>query len=431
MLPKAIWGVLAVVVGLPAAAQKTGPASWQNDLTPIAAGDWNYDLAGHLLNRAGFGGTPEEIQALAKVTPSQAIARLLLFEGTDIGKLRPFDESGIHDPGLEPFPPSRPALTDLAKEKGEALGITVKPGGNRPLQPIVDEFFYWLRASEVETNRVAYWWANRMMTSPQPLRERTVLFRHGHFASNEAKVRDYCKLLGEPAIFQNQGLGNFRDLTVAVAQSPVMNVPIRSANTDKPRRRFLLETARRAQDASALVREAWSRYRSPIDYGITGLDLPKVAALIDAGMPTRLYYTSYRNDAFDTHVFRSDTHKRLLTYASDAVYAFIRDLERIKRADDVVVMVFSEFGRRIPENVNLGTDRGTANLMFMAGAAVKGGHYGTVPSLTKLDAKDNLIFTTDFRRVYATMVSEWLGYTEVRHILNGDFPTFEMFRRRA
>ena len=141
---------------------------------------------------------------------------------------------------------------------------------------------------------------------------------------------------------------------------------------DNPSRRFLLDTARSAKDASALVREAWAKYHSPVDYGITGLDLPKVAALIDAGMPTRLYYTSYRNNAFDTHVFQNDTHKRLLTYASDAVSAFMKDLERIGRADDVVVMIFSEFGRRVPENVNLGTDHGTANLMFVAGQAGQG-----------------------------------------------------------
>jgi uncharacterized protein (DUF1501 family) len=202
-------------------------------------------------------------------------------------------------------------------------------------------------------------------------------------------------------------------------------------NTTNTSRQFLLNTARSARDASALVREAWAKYRSPIDYGITGLDLPKVAALIDAGMPARLYYTSYRNNAFDTHVFQGDTHKRLLTYASDAVSAFLRDLERIGRADDVVVMVFSEFGRRVPENVNLGTDHGTANLMFVAGKAVKGGYYGTAPSLTKLDAGDNLIYTTDFRRVYGTMISRWLGYQDTHMLLNGDFQTFDMFQSKA
>jgi uncharacterized protein (DUF1501 family) len=200
---------------------------------------------------------------------------------------------------------------------------------------------------------------------------------------------------------------------------------------DNPSRRFLLETAKSAKDASALVREAWSKYHSPVDYGIVGLDLPKVAALIEAGMPTRLYYTSYRNNAFDTHVFQADLHKRLLTYASDAVSAFLLDLERIGRADDVVVMVFSEFGRRVPENVNLGTDHGTANLMFVVGNQVKGGQYGKIPSLTQLDAGDNLIHTTDFRRVYATMIAGWLGYRDTGRLLNGEFETFDMFKQRV
>ncbi|HLK50136.1 MAG TPA: DUF1800 domain-containing protein [Bryobacteraceae bacterium] len=216
------FGPLIVAAALPALAQKTGPPTWQNDLTPIAATDWNYDFAAHLLERAGFGGTPEEIQALAKLTPAQAVARLVRFEGVGDGNLPLFDESGIHDPGLEPFPPSRPAVTDLAKKNGEALGIKVKPSGNRRLQPVVDKFFYWLRASVLETNRVAYWWANRMLNSPRPLQEKMALFWHGHFASNEAKVRDYRKLLGQLRLFQQQGLGNFRDLTVAVAKDPAM-----------------------------------------------------------------------------------------------------------------------------------------------------------------------------------------------------------------
>lgn len=213
----------ALAIGpTPAIAQTSGPATWENDLTPIGPADWNYDFAAHLLERSGFGGTPEEIQALARMTPAQAVARMVRFEGTDAGNLPPFEHSGIHDPGLEPFPPSRPAVTDMAKEKGEALGIKVKPSGNRRLQPIVDEFFYWLRASALETNRVGYWWANRMVASPRPLEEKMALFWHGHFASNEAKVRDYRKLLGQLEVFQKQGLGNFRDLTVAVAQSPAM-----------------------------------------------------------------------------------------------------------------------------------------------------------------------------------------------------------------
>jgi uncharacterized protein (DUF1800 family) len=207
---------------VPTLAQTAGPAAWQNDLTPIAAKDWNRGLAAHLLERAGFGGTPAEIDALAKMTPQQAIARLVRYQGTDISHLPAFDESGIHDPGLEPFPPSRPAVTDLAKKNGEALGIKVKPTGNRRLQPIVDEFFYWLRASMLETNRVAYWWANRMLTSPRPLQEKMALFWHGHYAVNEPKVRDYRKLLAELQLYENRGTGNFRDLMVSMAEDPGM-----------------------------------------------------------------------------------------------------------------------------------------------------------------------------------------------------------------
>jgi uncharacterized protein (DUF1501 family) len=175
------------------------------------------------------------------------------------------------------------------------------------------------------------------------------------------------------------------------------------------------------------VREAWARYRSPIDYGIVPLHLPKVAALIEAGMPAHLYYVAYRNNAFDTHVQQADLHQRLLTYASDAVYGFMRDMERIGRADDVTMMIFSEFGRRVPENTSLGTDHGAANVMFLVGKPVKGGHYGEMPSLTTLDAGDNLAYTTDFRRVYATVMRGWLGFDNTSVVLRGNFEAFPAF----
>ncbi|NKB34326.1 MAG: DUF1501 domain-containing protein [Pseudomonadales bacterium] len=198
-------------------------------------------------------------------------------------------------------------------------------------------------------------------------------------------------------------------------------------NVENPSRRFLLDIARSANDASALVRQAWSNYSSPVDYGVNSLDLPKVVSLIDSGMPTKLYYVSYRNNAFDTHVFQNNVHRRLLTYTSDAVATFIRDLERIGRADDVALMIFSEFGRRVPENVSLGTDHGAANAMFVVGNQVKGGHYGELPSLTNLAEGDNLGHTTDFRRVYQTMVQGWLGHDGGAELLNGRFQPFDMF----
>lgn len=198
-------------------------------------------------------------------------------------------------------------------------------------------------------------------------------------------------------------------------------------DVENPSRQYLLNIARSANDASALVRQAWNNYSSPIDYGVNSLDLPKVASLIDAGMPTKLYYVSYRNNAFDTHVFQNNVHRRLLTYTSDAVSAFMQDLERIGRADDVVLMVFSEFGRRVPENVSLGTDHGAANNMFVIGKPIKGGHYGELPSLTQLNPEDNLAYTTDFRRVYQTVIQGWLGHQNQDGLLNGNFRPFDMF----
>ncbi len=220
-----VWMVMVGPLAAPALAQPDS-ARWANDLSPLTAQQWSPARAAHLLERAGFGGTPEEIARLAAMSPQAAVKALV--EGTALrpgapGKaLAPFDESPIHDPGLEPFPASRPAVTTQAKQTGEALGIKVKPAGNRRLQPVVDKFFYWLRASRLETDRLAYWWANRMLTSDAPLQEKMALFWHGHFATNEEKVRDYRKMKRQLELFQAQGTGNFRQLLIGTAQDPAM-----------------------------------------------------------------------------------------------------------------------------------------------------------------------------------------------------------------
>ena len=215
-------GIAALLLAGKVVAQQSGFASWQNDLSPISNSNWNYDTAAHLLERAGFGGTPDEVRALAAMPPEEAVRSLVYFDHAENAHLQAFDHSGIHDPGLEPFPPSRPATTELAKETGEALGVKVKREGNRRLQPVVNKFFYWLRASVLETNRVAYWWANRMVATNSPLQEKMALFWHGHYAINESKVRDYRKLLVELELFHEMGTGSFRDLMVAVSQDPAM-----------------------------------------------------------------------------------------------------------------------------------------------------------------------------------------------------------------
>ena len=104
--------IAALLMCSPALAQQGGIISWQDDLSPLANTDWNYDRAAHLLERAGFGGTPADIDLLASMSPSEAVRSLVYFDPTANSRLHPFDHSGIHDPGLEPFPPSRPSTTD-------------------------------------------------------------------------------------------------------------------------------------------------------------------------------------------------------------------------------------------------------------------------------------------------------------------------------
>jgi hypothetical protein len=197
------------------------PANWANDLAPIAPSDWNFDLAGHLLERAGFGGTPEEVARLAAMTPAEAVAALLDYRSIP-NDLPPFDASGVWDPTLRDFPPSRPAATERAEKTGEALGARVKPAGERRLQPVVDRFFYWLRATMLETRRLAYWWADRMVATSHPLEEKMALFWHGHFATGEDKIRDYRKMEQQLALLHREATGNFKNLLIEVARGPAM-----------------------------------------------------------------------------------------------------------------------------------------------------------------------------------------------------------------
>jgi len=160
------------------------------------------------------------------------------------------------------------------------------------------------------------------------------------------------------------------------------------------------------------------------------LDLDKVVALIEAGFPTQLYYVPLRGSLFDTHVNQAAPHDRQLQYCSDAIEGFFSEIQRIGRANDVVMYVHSEFGRRVPENTSLGTDHGTAQVNFVIGNAVKGGMYGKAPSLSELVLGDNLQSTTDFRRVYATLINDWLG-ADAATVLGQPFEPLGMFKTQA
>ena len=189
---------------------------------------------------------------------------------------------------------------------------------------------------------------------------------------------------------------------------------------------FLRNIATTADQSSDFVRHACAEYRTKMNYGYgeVGTDLQRIAALIKAGSPTRIYYLNF--GSFDTHVSQAGQHQGLFNRLGDAVDAFLRDLKALGRADDVSVLAFTEFGRRVKENASFGTDHGVASPMFVFGNKVKGGLYGKHPSLTDLDEGD-LKMTTDFRSVYGTMIKEWMGYEDTKAILQGDFPSLGVF----
>jgi uncharacterized protein (DUF1501 family) len=134
--------------------------------------------------------------------------------------------------------------------------------------------------------------------------------------------------------------------------------------------------------------------------------LSAVAACISAGVPARVY--SVELDGFDTHADERETQQKLLQTLDSAVTSFINQVSRLKHGKNVVLMAYSEFGRRVAANASDGTDHGTAGPVFIAGQRVRGGFYGDDPSLTDL-ADDNLKFTTDFRDVYDEILADGIG----------------------
>jgi uncharacterized protein (DUF1501 family) len=163
-------------------------------------------------------------------------------------------------------------------------------------------------------------------------------------------------------------------------------------------------------------------------YPDTGLGnrLEMVARLLKANFGTRVYYTT--QGSYDTHSGQLQTHSQLLFELATALKAFLDDLAASKLADRVAVLMFSEFGRTVSENGSAGTDHGTSGPVFLAGAGVKAGVVGRTPSLLDLDPKvGDLRTAVDFRRVYATVLEDWLRLP-AKEALAGTFERLPLFR---
>lgn len=182
---------------------------------------------------------------------------------------------------------------------------------------------------------------------------------------------------------------------------------------------YLERVALSAQVSSDEVMKMARKHSAKTNYPSTqlGQSLGLVGRMIAGGMPTRVYYVNH--GGFDTHRQQEGRHDQLLSQMDGALKSFFADLKAQGNYKRVTVMTFSEFGRRVEQNASGGTDHGQGSCLFVAGGGVKGGLYGEYPSLTDL-SKGDLKFTTDFRKVYATLLDGWLK-TDSQKILGKKF----------
>ncbi|MFZ2905141.1 MAG: DUF1501 domain-containing protein [Cyclobacteriaceae bacterium] len=204
-------------------------------------------------------------------------------------------------------------------------------------------------------------------------------------------------------------------------QKVSQNIPQASAD---PTLHYLYKTLAETTSSADYIYDKSKVYRTSVTYPnheFAG-QLKTVAELITSGIETKVYYVSL--SGFDTHVRQQPVHERLLAQYAESVYAFISDLEKVNRFQDVMIMTFSEFGRRVAQNASNGTDHGTANNLFIMGKNLKQkGFINETPDLSKLDDGD-LIHQIDFRSVYATLLSKWLTSNDSA-ILNGSFKVLD------
>ena len=150
-----------------------------------------------------------------------------------------------------------------------------------------------------------------------------------------------------------------------------------------------------------------------------GKQLKTTAQFINSGLDTKVFYTSL--GGFDTHVNQLNTQKRLLKTYADGIENFVEDLKANGTFKDTLILTFSEFGRRVKQNANVGTDHGTANNIFIIGDQLKKpGLYNEKPDLSNLDDNGDLKFEIDFRTIYATVLNKWLEVND-KVVLNKSF----------
>lgn len=189
---------------------------------------------------------------------------------------------------------------------------------------------------------------------------------------------------------------------------------------------YLYKTLIDAQSSADYLFEKAKMHQSSITYPNNAFarNLKQIAELITADANTKIYYAGMTG--FDTHANQKNTQARLLKNYAESVAAFVKDLKSNDLLDDVLILTFSEFGRRVKQNGSNGTDHGTANNVFLMGGNLRNaGFYNTAPDLLNLD-KGDLVYDIDFREIYATILEDWLE-VDAKGVLGKSFPRLKLF----
>jgi uncharacterized protein (DUF1501 family) len=198
---------------------------------------------------------------------------------------------------------------------------------------------------------------------------------------------------------------------------------LQPATTGDPVLSYMGQTGLDAQKGADILRTALGKYESNVHYPKSQIaeNLKGIAQVKLAGLGTRVFYTSH--GTFDTHATQLPTHAKLWQEVSEGVAAFFDDLRAHDAADDVTMLVWSEFGRRVKDN-GAGTDHGAGSVALILGDHVRGGMFGEYPSLKASDLTlGNLKYNVDFRSTYATVLDQWM-HIESEPIVNGKFEEF-------
>ena len=312
--------------------------------------------------------------------------------------IRVTDELGLH--------PSLAKVKDLY-DRG-AMAVIQGVGYPNPSRSHFKSMEIW-HTADPEGRVVRYGWIGRYFDSKCPVCEQPTVGVNIGQSMPLAMVADSGMgvSLETPETFQwmptFNGLGTREELELF----KLLNAPAPGVN-EPGTIDFLRHTAMNAYVASEQVRGATSGYRGGVEYPNNrfAFSMRLIAQMIAGKLPTKVYYAHMTG--FDTHAAQRGPHENLLQQLAEGVAAFYKDLEAQGNADRVLVLAFSEFGRRVAENGSGGTDHGTAAPMFVFGKPLKGGLYGQHPSLTDLVDGD-LRHAIDFRSVYATVLDKWLG----------------------